>query len=113
MTVSVKHQVRDLILSSWMHRYWRMLLSCTRVRSLEFIVQQYYDNIFSIKYKDKQPYKTPDEIIKDPTVVDANISSAAIIKSASTPASLQTIVRFSNGSNMSLQHKVKQTQNDT
>jgi corin len=57
---------------------------------------------------DKQPHKTPDEIIKDPTVVDANNSSAAaaIIKSASTPASLQTIVRFSNGSNMSLQHKV-------
>lgn len=55
---------------------------------------------------DKQPHKTPDEIVKDPNV-DVNNTSAAIIKSASTPASLQTIVRFSNGSNMSLQHKVK------
>lgn len=33
-------------------------------------------------------------------------SNNPIIKSASTPASLQTIVRFQNGSNMSLQHKV-------
>lgn len=56
-------------------------------------------------FTDKQPYKTPDEIIKDPNA-DTNNSTAAIIKSASTPASLQTIVRFSNGSNMSLQHKV-------
>lgn len=32
--------------------------------------------------------------------------TSPIIKSASTPASLQTIVRFQNGSNMSLQHKV-------
>lgn len=31
-----------------------------------------------------------------------------LTKSASTPASLQTIVRFQNGSNMSLHHKVKQ-----
>jgi atrial natriuretic peptide-converting enzyme len=69
------------------------------------------DNRFSAPFPllplslDKQPYKTPDDIVKDSTA-DSNNSTAAIIKSASTPASLQTIVRFSNGSNMSLQHKV-------
>lgn len=57
-------------------------------------------------FADKQPYKTPDEIVKDSSA-DVSNSAAAIIKSASTPASLQTIVRFSNGSNMSLQHKVR------
>uniref|UniRef100_A0A182Q4B6 Scavenger receptor class A n=1 Tax=Anopheles farauti TaxID=69004 RepID=A0A182Q4B6_9DIPT len=44
-----------------------------------------------------------DEITKE-SPTDAN-GTAAIIKSASTPASLQTIVRLSNGSNVSLQHK--------
>lgn len=34
--------------------------------------------------------------------------NATITKSASTPASLQTIVRFHNGSNMSLHHRVSQ-----
>lgn len=34
------------------------------------------------------------------------VPTSPITKSASTPASLQTIVRFQNGSNMSLQHKV-------
>ena len=52
---------------------------------------------------DKQCYKPNDEIAQE--TIDNN-NAAAIIKSASTPASLQTIVRFSNGSNMSLQHKV-------
>lgn len=37
---------------------------------------------------------------------DAN-GSTTITKSASTPASLQTIVRFHNGSNMSLHHRVR------
>ncbi|KFB51412.1 AGAP006631-PA-like protein [Anopheles sinensis] len=47
--------------------------------------------------------KNIDEITKEsPTDVNG---TAAIIKSASTPASLQTIVRLSNGSNVSLQHK--------
>lgn len=50
-----------------------------------------------------------DEISKD--VKDGGESaangSAVIIKSASTPASLQTIVRLSNGSNVSLQGKVR------
>uniref|UniRef100_A0A182KE36 Scavenger receptor class A n=1 Tax=Anopheles christyi TaxID=43041 RepID=A0A182KE36_9DIPT len=47
--------------------------------------------------------KNLDEITKEsPTDVNG---TAAIIKSASTPASLQTIVRLSNGSNVSLQHK--------
>lgn len=49
---------------------------------------------------DKQCHKANDDIIKD-AEMDNNNSNAAIIKSASTPASLQTIVRFSNGSNMS------------
>jgi hypothetical protein len=61
--------------------------------------------VLLVYFTDKQPFKAPDEIVKDPSVGAIN-SSAAIIKSASTPASLQTIVRFSNGSNMSLQHKV-------
>ncbi|KAG5677344.1 hypothetical protein PVAND_007109 [Polypedilum vanderplanki] len=51
----------------------------------------------------QQCYKPIDEITQE--TIDNN-NSAAIIKSASTPASLQTIVRFSNGSNMSLQHKI-------
>lgn len=55
---------------------------------------------------DKQPFKAPDEIIKDSTTDVVNGSAVVINRSASTPASLQTIVRFSNGSNMSLQHKV-------
>lgn len=37
---------------------------------------------------------------------DAN-GNTTITKSISTPASLQTIVRFHNGSNMSLHHRVK------
>uniref|UniRef100_A0A182LTZ4 Scavenger receptor class A n=1 Tax=Anopheles culicifacies TaxID=139723 RepID=A0A182LTZ4_9DIPT len=47
--------------------------------------------------------KNLDEITKE-SPADIN-GTAAIIKSASTPASLQTIVRLSNGSNVSLQHK--------
>jgi atrial natriuretic peptide-converting enzyme len=56
---------------------------------------------------DKPSFKTQthDEIISESDVNNSS-SSAAIIKSASTPASLQTIVRFSNGSNMSLHHKI-------
>jgi corin len=34
--------------------------------------------------------------------------NAALTKSISTPASLQTIVRFHHGSNMSLHHRVRQ-----
>lgn len=49
---------------------------------------------------DKQSHKPSDDIIKDADIDNCN-TNAAIIKSASTPASLQTIVRFSNGSNMS------------
>lgn len=45
-----------------------------------------------------------EEIAKE-SAVDNN-GSSVIIKSASTPASLQTIVRLSNGSNVSLQGKV-------
>ncbi|XP_055306717.1 uncharacterized protein LOC129571008, partial [Sitodiplosis mosellana] len=51
----------------------------------------------------KQHLKCADEITKDNLDNSAN---SAIIKSASTPASLQAVVRFQNGSNMSLQHKV-------
>jgi atrial natriuretic peptide-converting enzyme len=53
----------------------------------------------------KQVLKHADDISKEIADNNAN-TAAAIIKSASTPASLQTIVRLSNGSNMSLQHKV-------
>lgn len=51
----------------------------------------------------KQHLKCADEITKENL---DNSTNAAIIKSASTPASLQAVVRFQNGSNMSLQHKV-------
>jgi hypothetical protein len=64
------------------------------------------EKFFFLSLLDKQPFKAPEEIMNDPNS-DTSNSSAAIIKSASTPASLQAIVRFSNGSNMSLQHKVK------
>ncbi|KOB70609.1 putative transmembrane protease, serine, partial [Operophtera brumata] len=37
---------------------------------------------------------------------EKDASNSAITKSASTPASLQTIVRFQNGSNMSLHHRM-------
>lgn len=51
----------------------------------------------------KQHLKCADEITKEN--LDNSVNST-IIKSASTPASLQAVVRFQNGSNMSLQHKV-------
>lgn len=52
----------------------------------------------------KPTFNNIDEIEK---AKDENDSNAAITKSVSTPASLQTIVRLSNGStNMSLQHKI-------
>lgn len=84
-----------------------MLLNYIHVRTNELfdVDEQYVITLFLSSFAVKQPYKTPDEIVKDPSA-DTNHGSAAIIKSASTPASLQTIVRFSNGSNMSLQHKV-------
>lgn len=49
----------------------------------------------------KQHLKCANEITKEDT--NANV---AISKSASTPASLQAVIRFQDGSNMSLQHKV-------
>lgn len=52
----------------------------------------------------KPTFNNIDEIEK---AKEENDSNAAITKSVSTPASLQTIVRLSNGStNMSLQHKI-------
>jgi corin len=42
------------------------------------------------------------------TLADQDPNTSPITKSHSTPASLQTIVRFHNGSNMSLHHKVFQ-----
>lgn len=40
-------------------------------------------------------------------IANENVEHQSVItKSASTPASLQAIVRFQNGSNMSLQHRV-------
>lgn len=42
---------------------------------------------------------------------DSKNNSAVLTKSISTPASLQTIVRFHNGSNMSLHHRVSCIQN--
>lgn len=38
---------------------------------------------------------------------DRDSGNGSITKSMSTPASLQTIVRFQNGSNMSLHHRVR------
>lgn len=42
---------------------------------------------------------------------DDGTGNTTITKSASTPASLQTIVRFHNGSNMSLHHRVSLSSN--
>uniref|UniRef100_A0A1B0C9Z5 Putative trypsin-like serine protease n=1 Tax=Lutzomyia longipalpis TaxID=7200 RepID=A0A1B0C9Z5_LUTLO len=54
----------------------------------------------------KQNFKGADEILHEGGGTSENNPSSPITKSASTPASLQTIVRFQNGSNMSLQHKI-------
>lgn len=51
----------------------------------------------------KQQRKGIEEITNEVAEI---VPTSPITKSASTPASLQTIVRFQNGSNMSLQHKV-------
>lgn len=52
----------------------------------------------------KQQRKGIEEITNEVAEI---VPTSPITKSASTPASLQTIVRFQNGSNMSLQHKVR------
>lgn len=55
----------------------------------------------------KQGFTTAEMMIPRGTLLSTeNNPTSPIIKSASTPASLQTIVRFQSGSNMSLQHKV-------
>lgn len=46
-----------------------------------------------------------------PTMDDGN-GNSALTKSASTPASLQTIVRFHHGSSMSLHHRVSYIYNN-
>lgn len=57
----------------------------------------------------RTPVKQNGLIVKtQPVEEDAN-GNATITKSASTPASLQTIVRFHNGSNMSLHHRVRES----
>lgn len=43
---------------------------------------------------------------------DLNGNNSALTKSASTPASLQAVVKFHNGSNMSLHHRVSPTTNN-
>lgn len=43
--------------------------------------------------------------LMEPKTKEAN-GNNALTKSVSTPASLQTVVRFHNGSNMSLHHRV-------
>lgn len=57
------------------------------------------------------PPRTPNHlkhngICRTPLAIEDDGSNSPITKSVSTPASLQTIVRFHNGSNMSLHHKV-------
>ncbi|XP_022915652.1 atrial natriuretic peptide-converting enzyme-like isoform X2 [Onthophagus taurus] len=55
------------------------------------------------------PPKTPvkqNGVLGKMQMVEDDGSNGAITKSVSTPASLQTIVRFHNGSNMSLHHKI-------
>lgn len=63
---------------------------------------------FSLSTEVKQHLKCTDEILNE--IAESNVTSP-ITKSASTPASLQTIVRFQNGSSMSLQHKVSEYTN--
>lgn len=45
-------------------------------------------------------------VSKKPLIEGGTNTNTTITKSASTPAGLQTIVRFHNGSNMSLHHRV-------
>lgn len=55
------------------------------------------------------PPRTPikqNGVLKTQPVDEDTNGNATITKSVSTPASLQTIVRFHNGSNMSLHHRV-------
>jgi hypothetical protein len=55
----------------------------------------------------KTPVRQQNGILtKAQNVEDDTNGNTTITKSASTPASLQTIVRFHNGSNMSLHHRV-------
>lgn len=56
------------------------------------------------------PPRTPvkNSLVKPAQLEEDPNSNAALTKSASTPASLQTIVRFHNGSSMSLHHRVSQ-----
>lgn len=72
-------------------------------RRVLFYFHYYYANSVSLHYftAAKQHINCTSEITKE----DAN-TNAEISKSASTPASLQAVIRFQNGSNMSLQHKV-------
>lgn len=55
----------------------------------------------------RTPVKQNGLLIKSQPLEDDANGNATITKSASTPASLQTIVRFHNGSNMSLHHRVR------
>lgn len=54
----------------------------------------------------KTPVKQNGVLAKIGHIEDNDSNNATITKSVSTPASLQTIVKFHNGSNMSLHHKV-------
>ncbi|KAK9758443.1 Fz domain [Popillia japonica] len=54
----------------------------------------------------KTPVKQNGVLAKIGHIEDNDSNNATITKSVSTPASLQTIVKFHNGSNMSLHHKI-------
>lgn len=71
------------------------------MRWFEFIWLFLMQIIICESFSVKQHLKCVDEIANE-----SSDHQSPITKSASTPASLQTIVRFQNGSNMSLQHKV-------
>lgn len=71
-----------------------------RFQTIFFFFDLNFNNIFIVR----QGCRVPDEILKENSLEIC--PSTPITKSVSTPASLQTIVRIQNGSNMSLQHKV-------
>lgn len=58
---------------------------------------------FELSFVVKRHLKCVDEIASE-----NGEHQSVITKSVSTPASLQAIVRFQSGSNMSLQHKVSE-----
>lgn len=102
MTVSVKPPVPATMQNNWNSHYLHIVQKYMHVSiSFKAHFSLQINTLFGFATV-KQHLKCANEITKEDT--NANV---AISKSASTPASLQAVIRFQNGSNMSLQHKVR------